>query len=455
MTSNRIQKRRDTASNWTAANPILASGEPGYETDTKRQKTGDGVTAWTSLAYTFDKTSADPTYAPKAKSPFLTDAAYVPPNGYNQQNSIYNLTGVNWKYARQALARARQGTGLCRVAVIADSIGTGYHATAQNADSWPSVMREYLSTKLGYPASGTGDVMCGTLGIYSASSPDPRWTGNWTLPASAGASGGIGISSTASGLIHTFTTDKAGTIAEFSYGTQTTWTGTFTVTVKNNAGTILSGPTSYNCTGATGVQRVSIPSLVMDVGSTIIFTSTNTGVNVVLTAGVRNATGLLVSNYGIGTSGTTMWNNYAASTSGYSSAYTVRQLLLANPPDILLIALGTNDALNTQGSACTPALFATNLASIVANYKGANTSVALLHPIPASGVVWSGTNTNGYTSSTFYAQADSLNVPLLDESDRWQDYVSANASGLMFDTVHPNSVGYQRLGLDVANLMSA
>jgi hypothetical protein len=46
-----IQIRRDTAANWTSVNPILAQGEMGYETDNKKIKFGDGVTAWSSLAY--------------------------------------------------------------------------------------------------------------------------------------------------------------------------------------------------------------------------------------------------------------------------------------------------------------------------------------------------------------------------------------------------------------------
>lgn len=47
----RIQFRRDTAANWTSANPTLASGELGLETDTGAYKVGDGSTAWTSLSY--------------------------------------------------------------------------------------------------------------------------------------------------------------------------------------------------------------------------------------------------------------------------------------------------------------------------------------------------------------------------------------------------------------------
>jgi multidrug efflux pump subunit AcrA (membrane-fusion protein) len=49
-----IQIRRDTAANWTSANPTLAQGELGVETDTDKIKIGDGSTAWTSLGYIID-----------------------------------------------------------------------------------------------------------------------------------------------------------------------------------------------------------------------------------------------------------------------------------------------------------------------------------------------------------------------------------------------------------------
>lgn len=49
--TTRIKLRRDTAANWLLANPILAAGEPGLETDTNLSKYGDGVTHWGDLAY--------------------------------------------------------------------------------------------------------------------------------------------------------------------------------------------------------------------------------------------------------------------------------------------------------------------------------------------------------------------------------------------------------------------
>jgi hypothetical protein len=47
----KIQLRRDTATNWTSANPTLSAGELGMETDTLRFKIGDGATEWDDLAY--------------------------------------------------------------------------------------------------------------------------------------------------------------------------------------------------------------------------------------------------------------------------------------------------------------------------------------------------------------------------------------------------------------------
>jgi hypothetical protein len=46
-----IQLRKGTAAQWTAANPTLALGEPGAETDTGRIKCGDGATLWNALPY--------------------------------------------------------------------------------------------------------------------------------------------------------------------------------------------------------------------------------------------------------------------------------------------------------------------------------------------------------------------------------------------------------------------
>ncbi len=46
-----MQQRRGTAAQWTAANPILAAGEIGFETDTNKFKMGNGSSTWGNLQY--------------------------------------------------------------------------------------------------------------------------------------------------------------------------------------------------------------------------------------------------------------------------------------------------------------------------------------------------------------------------------------------------------------------
>lgn len=49
--STKIQLRRGTSAQWTAANPVLADGEMGFETDSGKIKIGNGIVAWTQLQY--------------------------------------------------------------------------------------------------------------------------------------------------------------------------------------------------------------------------------------------------------------------------------------------------------------------------------------------------------------------------------------------------------------------
>ena len=52
--ATKIQVRRDTSSNWTSTNPILAAGEIGFETNTGKFKIGNGSSVWSALDYFLD-----------------------------------------------------------------------------------------------------------------------------------------------------------------------------------------------------------------------------------------------------------------------------------------------------------------------------------------------------------------------------------------------------------------
>ena len=46
-----IKLRRGTAAQWASANPVLAAGEVGFETDSRKFKFGDGVATWNVTPY--------------------------------------------------------------------------------------------------------------------------------------------------------------------------------------------------------------------------------------------------------------------------------------------------------------------------------------------------------------------------------------------------------------------
>lgn len=61
--NSRIQQKQDTAANWKNNNPVLLSGEFGYETDTGKVKIGNGSSHWNDIDYVGkDELPTDPTF---------------------------------------------------------------------------------------------------------------------------------------------------------------------------------------------------------------------------------------------------------------------------------------------------------------------------------------------------------------------------------------------------------
>ena len=77
-----MQQRRGTAAQWTAANPILAAGEIGFETDTNKFKMGNGSSTWSALTY----------FANAAELAAIIDSA---PEALNTLNELALAMGDN------------------------------------------------------------------------------------------------------------------------------------------------------------------------------------------------------------------------------------------------------------------------------------------------------------------------------------------------------------------------
>jgi hypothetical protein len=100
----RIQLRRGTAAQWTAANPTLAAGEVGVETDTLQFKVGNGATAWSALEYKAGEVSqaqletavalADTNPPPLARAVNLSGSFHVAANWYKQGTDAAVVTAL-------------------------------------------------------------------------------------------------------------------------------------------------------------------------------------------------------------------------------------------------------------------------------------------------------------------------------------------------------------------------
>ena len=96
--ATKIQLRRGTASEWTAANPTLSSGELGFETDTGKFKIGNNSSVWASLDYFLDSSELSSIYLPKtliintvasaAYTLVLADAAEIVEMDFATANTI-------------------------------------------------------------------------------------------------------------------------------------------------------------------------------------------------------------------------------------------------------------------------------------------------------------------------------------------------------------------------------
>lgn len=113
----RFELREDTASHWTAANPILRAGEPGFEIDTNKLKIGDGNRRWNELSYlTGAGAEGDSAYEVAVNNGFVGTesqwlASLVGPQGPTGATGATGATGSTGPQGPQGTAGATGSTG--------------------------------------------------------------------------------------------------------------------------------------------------------------------------------------------------------------------------------------------------------------------------------------------------------------------------------------------------------
>lgn len=106
-----IQFRRGTAAQWTSANPTLAEGELGLETDTSLIKIGDGDTPWNSLAYAVINGTV--------------------PDGFITESKLATSAVTNTKIANNAVSQTKLASDLSGVTICTSTTRPGSPFTGQ------------------------------------------------------------------------------------------------------------------------------------------------------------------------------------------------------------------------------------------------------------------------------------------------------------------------------------
>ena len=220
MAFKRILLRRDTSSNWTSGNAVLAAGEIGYETNTGKFKIGNGSTAWTSLGYSIASNISaavlndlgDVTITSAANGDFLRW------NGTAWVNDAVNLsTDTIGSYVESLVA----GTGV----TLSNNSGEGATPTvAVDTSVIQARVADVSDTEIGYLNGVTSAIQ--TQIDAKAPLASPTFTGTVTVPDNSFAlgtkttgdyvatiTGGTGVASTAAtsgeGTTHTLSIGQA------------------------------------------------------------------------------------------------------------------------------------------------------------------------------------------------------------------------------------------------------
>lgn len=127
--STRMQQRRGTVATWTAANPILAPGEIGFEIDTNKFKIGDGVNRWENLTYfTADAAAALADLIDGA--PGLLDTLNELAAAIGDDENFFSTVESNIATAKQEAIDSAVGTAAGDATTKANNAKSGAETTA-------------------------------------------------------------------------------------------------------------------------------------------------------------------------------------------------------------------------------------------------------------------------------------------------------------------------------------
>lgn len=178
--------RRDTAANWSSANPTLLNGEVGYDTTNNKIKIGNGTLGWNALAYLTDATGGAGWPDPMTKILWATD--FLVNKVDYASTSIYVSTEYNWNGTSVQLMT--DTTNFASHAGVMTAVVTATNAVLNVGQSQPEGWSGSTPPRMASLASGTHESLFIVKpgGGFFLSTPSNRYTlyyGFWSVNSSS------------------------------------------------------------------------------------------------------------------------------------------------------------------------------------------------------------------------------------------------------------------------------
>lgn len=370
-------------------------------------------------------------------------------NQAKKENYVYNA-GIGLKNWRAALAQV-QSSGTCGtsaltkdISIIGDSITEGYSVRASlignGADAirygWTGILNNNFQTKLGLDDVGTGLIHCHRVGKVASSNKDEQFVqsgGTWTRDYAYGVQGTALETSTNGAKL---TISFSGTGVKLLYVSRGLHSH-FTYAIDGGAPVDVD---TYNVPNIT-CNSTTITGLADDT-HTLEITKASDGITfkMIGIVPIKGTKGIRVNNCGL--YGSVIFRVPYYSASAYGSLDACIDFFT---PPLTIIAMVAND----YGGQTALSSYITDMQTTITRAKTFG-DVMLVAYCPQG-------NSYAIPMSSYADAVKSLAMAndccYVDLISKWKDYTTANAAGMMQDTVHPNAVGHQAIANDIWNVL--
>lgn len=366
-------------------------------------------------------------------------------DAWSKRDGLFNWGAQRLPRWTAALAKARAGVGVAKVACVGDSTtsGVGSNPASATADcrrrAFPARLAEAMRARFNVKADASS-VWCdgfegGNLTVFE---PRLNMGAGWTVSATFVAGGRALIDSTTN-------SNKL----SFNPGFVTDKLDLYYVKFPGYADVVVSTADVFNAStstaGVAGVGKLTVTRAVASAAAWDIQKSTNTPNVTLMIVGMDAylSTDHNVSVWNMGASGSKV-SHWATGAENYD----FRNAIQTIAPDLSIVNLTINDW--SQGTAENS--YKTDLQTIITACQVTG-DVLLTVGVP-SNVAAASAEEQASTAAWAYDLARTNGIPLVDLSYRWIAQAYRPERGLYFDGQHPSNVGYADLGNHFAEVVA-